>query len=44
MWKPDETEADRIWREKLEACGSFQEAIIFLIVMGALQAAILIVG
>lgn len=44
MWKRDETEADRIWREKLDTCGSLKEAIVIIVIVGVLQAAILIGG
>ena len=38
MRKPQESAADRVWKEKLESCPSLREAAVLLVVIGALLA------
>ena len=42
MRKPQEDPADRIWREKLDACISGPEAIVLLVLLVAMAAGALV--
>ena len=42
MRKPRESAADRVWKEKLQSCASWQEAAVLLVVVAALMAGALI--
>ena len=42
MRKPQEGPADRIWREKLDACISAPEAIVLLLLLAVMAAGVLV--
>lgn len=44
MSKQRESAADRIWKEKLDLCGSVQEALVTLAVAVVLAGALVILG
>jgi hypothetical protein len=41
MAKPRESAADRLWREKIEACASWREAVLMLALAVAVATALL---
>jgi hypothetical protein len=38
MRKPDESSADKVWKEKLDSCATRQEAVLLIVLMAALAA------